>query len=71
MLFDTLNVSLIGEQLLSSKVERQYHVKGIREDMGMESDVSCYKTVVYLLYWRDAFPNSLDYCIEGMHLSIH
>ena len=24
-----------------------------------------------LLYWRDASLNTLDYCIGGMHLSIH
>ena len=23
------------------------------------------------LYWRDASLNTLDFCIEGMHLSIH
>ena len=24
-----------------------------------------------LLYWRDASHNTLDYCIGGMHLTIH
>ena len=26
---------------------------------------------IRLLYWRDASDNTLDYCIGGMHLTIH
>jgi ATP-dependent 26S proteasome regulatory subunit len=48
VLFDSLNVSLIGEQVLSSSVERQYHLKGIREDMGMESDIEPYESILTL-----------------------
>ena len=42
--------------------------------------LSCKVSVLYwrgisqctrLLYWRDASHNTLDYCIGGMHLTIH
>ena len=29
------------------------------------------KYISRLLYWRDASLNTFDYCIGGMHLSIH
>ena len=62
VLFDTLNLSLIGEQLWSSDRERQYHVKGIHDEM--ESDVSWFYASLQnnsLMYWRDASHNILDY----------
>ena len=31
----------------------------------------CISQYIRLLYWRDASLNTLDYCIGGMHLSIH
>ena len=31
----------------------------------------CISQYTRLLYWRDASHNTLDYCIGGMHLTIH
>ena len=31
----------------------------------------CKVRILWLLYWRDASHNTLDYCIGGMHLTIH
>ena len=31
----------------------------------------CNSQYIRLLYWRDASHNTLDYCIGGMHLTIH
>ena len=31
----------------------------------------CISQYIRLLYWRDASHNTLDYCIGGMHLTIH
>ena len=31
----------------------------------------CMSQYIRLLYWKDASHNTLDYCIGGIHLTIH
>ena len=42
--------------------------KKIYYDIVLEGCISQY---IGVLYWRDASPNTLDYCIRETHTSIH